>query len=275
MKRKIFLGTFLAFMLFQETGFAVPYDQYTTKEDDTFWTIAQKLDVNANELKEINPYVDVRNVWKGLMINVPKEHKEVAGIIPASKVSRTTYTVRSKDTLETVARKFGVSRSYLMSANPQLKDTTSIHSGLVLNIPTAPSSISPSANWEAKADYILALARDQLDVPYIWGDKTPWVGLDCSSLSQYVFSKIGVNLPRTANWQFQYGTPVAENELRKGDLVFFKEHGSTTITHVGIYAGNDIMINADTGPKDGVQLAYVFGDAYYNACYAGARRFIQ
>jgi peptidoglycan endopeptidase LytE len=72
---------------------------------------------------------------------------------------------------------------------------------------------------ETKADYVIALAKDQFDVPYV-------------------------------------------------------EHGSSTITHVGIYIGNDQMINADTDPKDGVQIEYIFGDTYYNACYAGAKRFI-
>jgi cell wall-associated NlpC family hydrolase len=275
MKKKIFLGTFLALMLFQGTGFAVPYDQYTTTDEDTFWTIAQKAGVSPNEMKTINPNVDARNIWKGLLMNLPKGHKSMTGLIPASQVSRRTYTVQKNDTFWTISRKFHISLSYLMSANPKIKDTDSIHTGLVLNIPTAPISISSSTDWKTKADYVIALAKDQFDVPYVWGDATPWVGLDCSSFAQHVFSKIGVNLPRTANWQFQYGTPVAENDLRKGDLVFFKEHGSATITHVGIYIGNDLMINADTGPKDGVQLAYVFGDAYYNACYAGAKRFIH
>jgi cell wall-associated NlpC family hydrolase len=114
-----------------------------------------------------------------------------------------------------------------------------------LNIPTASISISASSDWETKADYVIVLAKDQFDVPYVWGGSTPWVGLDCSGITQYVFEKIGINLPRTSNWQFQYGTPEPKDQLRKGDLVFFKEHGSSTITHVDIYIGNDQMINAD------------------------------
>jgi peptidoglycan endopeptidase LytE len=274
MKKKLFLCTFLAFILFQGTSYAIPYDQYKASGNESFWAIAQRTGVSASDLKAINPLVAQGNIWKGLLINLPKGHKPITGLIPASEVSRQTYSVKSNDTFWTIAQKFGISHSYLITANPQVKDTNNIFPGLVLTIPTAPISISPSTDWKTKADYVIALGRDQFDVPYVWGGLKPWVGLDCSGFTQYLFSKIGIHLPRTSNWQFQYGTPVTRDQLRKGDLVFFKEHGSSIITHVGIYKGNDQMINADTGPKNGVQIEYIFSDAYYNVCYAGARRYI-
>jgi cell wall-associated NlpC family hydrolase len=275
MKKKLFIGMFLALMLFQGTSFAVPYDQYTSTGNDTFWSIAQRAGVSDSDLKAINSLVDPRNIWKGLFINLPKGHKPMAISIPASEVSRRTYTVQSNDTFWKISRKFGRSLSSLITANPQVKDKNVIYPGRVLNIPTAPSSISPSANWEAKADYIIALGKDQFDVPYVWGGTIPWVGLDCSGFTQYVFGKLGITLPRVSYQQFQAGTPVAKDQLRKGDLVFFKEHSSAGITHVGIFMGNDLMINADTGPKNGVQIEHIFKDDYYSSCYAGARRFIK
>jgi spore coat assembly protein SafA len=275
MKSKLFLVTFLALMLLPRTSFAVPYDQYTSTGNETLWSLAQRAGVGLSDLKAINPLVDPSNIWKGLMINLPNGHKSMTGLIPASQVSRKTYTVQRDDTFWTISNKFGISLSYLIKANPQVKDPNLIFPGWILNIPTAPASIPLSANWETKADYIIALSKDQFDFPYVWGGETPWVGLDCSGLTQYVFGKLQIKLPRTSNWQYQYGTPVTKDQLRKGDLVFFKEHGSSIITHVGIYIGNDQMINADTGPKNGVQIEYIFGDDYYGACYAGARRFIN
>jgi cell wall-associated NlpC family hydrolase len=274
MKKILFLWTLLAFLSFQGTSYAIPYDQYTATGNESFWSIAQRAGVSASNLTAINPLVDSGNIWKGLMINLPNGHKPMTGLIPASEVSRHTYTVQSNDTFWTISQKFGISLSYLITANPEVKDTHNIYPGLVLTIPTAPISISPATDWNTKANYVIALGKDQFDVPYAWGGSNPFVGLDCSGFTQYLFNKIGVHLPRTANWQFQYGTPVTKDQLRKGDLVFFKEHRSSIITHVGIYIGNDQMINADTGPKNGVQIEYIFGDAYYNACYAGAKRFI-
>ncbi|WCK56664.1 NlpC/P60 family protein [Aneurinibacillus sp. Ricciae_BoGa-3] len=275
MKMKLFIVTLSLLMLFPGTSYAVPYDQYTSTGKDTFFSLAQRAGVSVSDLRAINPLIDPRNIWKGLMINLPNGHKPMTGLIPASEVSRKTYTVQRDDTFWKISNKFGISLSYLITANPKVKHPDRIFPGWILNIPTAPSSVPLTANWETKADYLIAVAKDQFDFPYVWGGTTPWVGLDCSGLTQYVFNKLGIKIPRTSNWQFQSGTPVTKDQLRKGDLVFFKEHGCPFITHVGIYIGNDQMINADTGPKNGVQIEYIFGDDYYGACYAGARRYIN
>ena len=44
---------------------------------------------------------------------------------------------------------------------------------------------------------------------------------DCSSFTQYVFGKYGINLPRSSKQQSQVGTYVARDQLQPGDLVFF------------------------------------------------------
>jgi hypothetical protein len=98
MKKILFLWTFVAFLSFQGTSYAIPYDQYTATGHETFWTIAQRAGVSASNLTAINPLVDSGNIWKGLMINLPNGHKPMTGLIPASEVSRQTYTVRSNDT---------------------------------------------------------------------------------------------------------------------------------------------------------------------------------
>lgn len=273
MKKRLFIGVFFALLLSQGTCFAVPYDQYTAVTGDSFWTISQKAGVTVASLININPQVQPNNVTKGLFINLPSGHKPLPGLIPAREVSRRTYTVKSGETFFTISRKFGLNFTYLMQANPQIKDKNNIKPGLVINIPTNPITITASTNWVTKADYMIALGKDQFDVPYVWGGTTPFVALDCSSFTQYLYNKIGVNLPRTSNWQFQYGTPVSRDQLRKGDLVFFKEEGSAVVTHVGMYIGNDLMINEDYEPKNGVQITRLFGDEYYNSCYVGARRY--
>jgi peptidoglycan endopeptidase LytE len=72
-------------------------------------------------LTAINPLIDPSNIWKGLIINLPTGHKPISRLIPAIEVSRQTYTVQSKDTFWTISQKFGISLSYLISANPQGK----------------------------------------------------------------------------------------------------------------------------------------------------------
>jgi hypothetical protein len=83
------------------------------------------------------------------------------------------------------------------------------------------------------------LASSFKGTPYVWGGEKPG-GFDCSGLVQYVYDKLGVDLPRHSSDQARAGTPVALNDLRPGDLVFF----GTPVDHVGIYAGAGKMVVA-------------------------------
>ncbi len=86
-------------------------------------------------------------------------------------------------------------------------------------------------------------AEKWIGTPYQYGG-TGSNGIDCSAFVQNVFSSIGVELPRTAQQQYNYLQRISENELQPGDLVFFGRNG--TITHVGIYIGNGYMIHSSS-----------------------------
>jgi cell wall-associated NlpC family hydrolase len=88
----------------------------------------------------------------------------------------------------------------------------------------------------------LAFAAAQLGVPYEWGG-TGQGGFDCSGLSQASFAHAGVALPRVAQDQFDAGPPVPDDVLQPGDLLFFGSSASA-VDHVGIYAGDGLMIDA-------------------------------
>ena len=81
---------------------------------------------------------------------------------------------------------------------------------------------------------VLGIAASLAGIYYVYGGDTP-AGFDCSGFTQYVFAKLGINLPRTAEDQRQAVTAVSNPQ--PGDLVFF---GSPAY-HVGIYAGNGMM----------------------------------
>ena len=87
----------------------------------------------------------------------------------------------------------------------------------------------------------IAIASRYFGVPYRYGGTTPR-GFDCSGLVQYVYAQLGVRLPRTAQQQYGATTRVARSAARPGDLVFF--FGGGGISHVGIYAGGNMMIAA-------------------------------
>ena len=96
----------------------------------------------------------------------------------------------------------------------------------------------------------VALARTFTGVPYRWGGTDPAQGLDCSGLTQLVYSQLGVTLPRVAADQARSGTAVASlAQAQPGDLVFF----GSPAHHVGIFVGDGQMIDAPhTGSTVGV-----------------------
>lgn len=115
---------------------------------------------------------------------------------------------------------------------------------------TGASDASASGTAGATGSAAVALARSFTGVPYRWGGTDPSTGLDCSGLTQLVFGRLGVSLPRVAADQAHAGVAVpALADARPGDLVFF----GTPAHHVGIYAGGGKMIDAPhTGSRVGL-----------------------
>ncbi|MBG9455509.1 peptidoglycan-binding protein [Lysinibacillus sphaericus] len=88
----------------------------------------------------------------------------------------------------------------------------------------------------------ISVAKQFLGRSYVWGGSNPSTGFDCSGLVQWSYKQAGVNLPRTASQQYLATQRISASEARVGDLVFFS-YGSG-IAHVGIYLGNNTMIDA-------------------------------
>jgi cell wall-associated NlpC family hydrolase len=114
---------------------------------------------------------------------------------------------------------------------------------------------------------VVQLAQNWLGVPYVFGGCSRG-GVDCSCLVQNVYAAVGIRLPRVAVDQFNAISPISEPQ--PGDLVFFANTYEPGISHVGIYIGNGLQINAPT-TGEVVSVASVF-TGYWGAHYAGAHR---
>ena len=68
-------------------------------------------------------------------------------------------------------------------------------------------------------------------------------GWDCSGYTSWVYSHVGVNLPRTSGAQKGAGQIVSQSEAKPGDLIWHPGH-------VGIYAGGGQMYDAGS-PSSG------------------------
>ncbi|WP_243310563.1 C40 family peptidase [Fundidesulfovibrio agrisoli] len=115
---------------------------------------------------------------------------------------------------------------------------------------------------------LLALAFSQIGTLYRPGGTEPSTGFDCSGFTTWVYSKLGVNLPRSSREQFQEGKVIAKSQLRKGDLVFFgNKH---RITHVGIYLEDNKFIHSSSS-GDTVKISSL-DEPTWERKYTGARR---
>ena len=90
--------------------------------------------------------------------------------------------------------------------------------------------------------------------------------IDCSAFTQTILRNVyGVDVPRTAQEQYDFSTHINDTDIQEGDLVFFKSGHS--ISHVGLYVGNNKFVHAST--SGGVTITDL-NDNYWSKRYAGA-----
>ncbi len=110
-----------------------------------------------------------------------------------------------------------------------------------------------------------------------WGTKYCMGGstkscIDCSAFTSVIMREIyGVNLPRTAQEQYNQSEHIALEDLKEGDLVFFHTKGRE-ISHVGVYLANNKFLQAST--SGGVTITDL-NDKYWQTRFKGAGRVRQ
>ena len=130
------------------------------------------------------------------------------------------------------------------------------------------AQVSQKATPTALGPRAVELAKDQLGKPYQWGAAGP-DKFDCSGLVQYVYSNLGVQLPRVSGQQAGAGVHVDREDLQPGDLVFFRLSG-TRIDHVGIYVGRGKFVHA---PRKHSPVRFdSLNDAWWRRKFKGGRR---
>ena len=134
-----------------------------------------------------------------------------------------------------------------------------------VTVPNPPAAPLPPG---APASGVIAVAETWLGVPYLFGGCSRQ-GVDCSCFTELAFAATGVALPRTAQAQWNATVRVSQADLQPGDLVFFAHTYPSvdTITHVGIYLGGGLQVNApDTGQVVSIQPVFTgFWGAHFAA----------
>src|SRR5262245_9584316 len=104
-------------------------------------------------------------------------------------------------------------------------------------VPETPAEVAVVAPGEAAAQRAASLTG----TPYRWGGTSPKQGFDCSGLVQFSYREAaGIFLPRNTQSLRTASQRITRDELRAGDLIFFRLRGP--YGHVGIYQGDGTFI---------------------------------
>ncbi len=140
------------------------------------------------------------------------------------------------------------------------------HSASSSEITTSALSSQELPDW-TQPEALNKHFREWESVRYKFGGLSK-AGVDCSGFVYLTFlSQFGVKLPRNTALQSQLGEAVAQNELKTGDLIFFKTGWHRK--HVGIYLDNGLFIHAST--SQGVTTSSLESDYWSNAYWKAKR----
>jgi cell wall-associated NlpC family hydrolase len=189
---------------------AATLDQLTSQQVDALKKIQDKQRTLAQQRQEatekLEDLADTRET-------LAKKKKEVQGKLAAAQKLLNTLTAAEKSALD------------------EQETRASRDAGERVEL----GNEAPASNYGAAA---LAAADTQLGKPYVSGGSGP-NSYDCSGLTQWAYAQAGVSISRTTYTQQNDGTKIGRDQLKPGDLVFFNNLG-----HVGLYAGNGMIIHA-------------------------------
>lgn len=133
--------------------------------------------------------------------------------------------------------------------------------------------LGPSENYLAVQ--MINNAMEFIGVNYRGGG-TSKAGMDCSGMVTAVFDIFGLKLPRSSHEMAKVGEKLKQDEIKKGDLVFFHTNGKDSINHVGlvIEANGDEIKFIHSSTQKGVIISST-KEPYYKRAFAQANRVLM
>ncbi len=142
---------------------------------------------------------------------------------------------------------------------------------------------------EAQKEQLVSLARELVGKPYRYGatpEEAPNV-FDCSSFTQYLFKRIGIEIPRSSILQAadtnakELSLPATEAALEPGDLIFMRSDRGhyrdelfggrqMDIGHVAVYLGDGEVVHARSVAGGVIiqKLAHLVSEPHYTIVLA-------
>jgi len=232
---------------------------------------------NSSVALEVSPQTDLAQISKtGFVIQVGAFRNldnAVRLTLSLNEKKLDAYYFKHESGLYKV--RFGnyLSRTPAQENAERLKQEGYIQEYFVVSPETYAISQSQQSGLVSIRQEIVTRAFSFLGLPYRWGGYTPEKGFDCSGLTMAVYDLVGLHLPRTSLAQFRSGTPVSEESLDRGDLVFFLSQNKNRISHVGIYTGDGNFIHAPG--KNKIIRIEALSSQYFRDRFAGARTYLS
>lgn len=122
---------------------------------------------------------------------------------------------------------------------------------------------------------LINAASEYLGTKYKSGGTTS-EGFDCSGLMYSTFKKFDIILPRSSVDMAKIGRKLNEDDIQKGDLIFFRTNGKSVINHVGMVTeiSDDEIKFIHSSTQKGVIISTT-KEPYYGRNFAQANRILE
>ena len=131
---------------------------------------------------------------------------------------------------------------------------------------------TPTPKNDTRLEKFINTAKSKIGCEYVLGDRGPNT-FDCSGFVFYCLRQAGININRMNAEGFSkvsYWKNITKIEdLKKGDILFFRSDNSSSVSHTGIYIGSGMMIDASSSNGKVVKRALT---AYFKRNFVNARR---
>ncbi len=204
---------------------------YTVTKEQEEW-VKIKID-NSTSGYVSKGYVELKRVYDEAVSMEEERAREEQQTISSLSTSSSGSSKKSTSTSSSYTKKSATKASNLSTSSSSQKSSSSSESGSSLRN----SIVSYALQFEGN--------------PYRWGGTSLTNGADCSGFTQSVFAHFGISIPRTSRSQAASGTKVSIDEVRPGDLIFYRKNG--TINHVALYIGNGKVISAKS-KSEGIRI---------------------
>lgn len=217
-------------------------EEYGIINQGEAWTKVEVDDSLSGYVR--NEYISISyRTSKAIALEVEDNNTEAASNDNATTEAAATQTANSKTT-EAAKTADTTTTAPATTAAPTTEATT--------------AALSPAPAVNPNAQSVCNYALQFVGNPYVYGGSSLTDGTDCSGFTMSVYANFGVYLPHSSAAQANCGTEVSLSEVAPGDIIFYK-NGGTTIGHAALYIGGGQVVHAST-EKTGI----IVSNMYYS-----------